>query len=646
MSKTDFVSQMYEAGLQAGLTDAAARVMASQAAIESNYGKKAPGNNYFGIKAGKSWDGPTQLLTTHEGSGENRVKVKSKFRVYDTPEAGIADRIKFMDRAFPSFSQAQTVGDALDALRNGRFGKYYTDSKSKYEGAVNSINTNYLGGTPVPPEGIPAGQTAVGSELSTNPAGTYRVKSGDTLGKIAARLGTTAEALATANGISDPNKIRAGQSLKIGSDTSQVSLPRPRPNTEFNLNPPNLPLNAPIPTGGGRSWGPLTPNWGPGFNTGRAAAPTVQPGMMGRVSPPSQAQPNMMGRGLPTIPAAPTPFPAPRGTEPPTIAPLAPAAVATARAASTQPATQQVRLASGKTIATGVYPSNDGNHSVKVADDGRGNAVVTRIPNIGEIPGVIDPLRTMKTDTLAGGVIRKIAPAIVGQAVQSGKDAMGSAGSFLGTEAQKAGDFVSRAANNFPPYRAASQAISGIPDAIQSAVMSNYVMPGVRAQATDAATAAANEARGAAGALGNSTIGGIGQSLASNLAGKFNFAAGALGFGGHPTPPPALNPWAPMAAAGPMGTTYSPYAPYMPTGGPGTFAPGSMPRAVVAPRQVVAPVPQRRPFFGISSPPPVVQQRVAVSAPQQQQGYSGQTYARAQQDLRDSGMVNSFGMVV
>ena len=38
---------------------------------------------------------------------------------------------------------------------------------------------------------------------------------GDTLGAIAARFGTTANAIAAANGISNPNEINPGQVLVI-----------------------------------------------------------------------------------------------------------------------------------------------------------------------------------------------------------------------------------------------------------------------------------------------------------------------------------------------------------------------------------------------------------------------------------------------
>ena len=49
---------------------------------------------------------------------------------------------------------------------------------------------------------------------------TYTVKKGDTLSAIAKKYGTTYQEIAKANGISNPNKIYAGQTLKIGSSGS------------------------------------------------------------------------------------------------------------------------------------------------------------------------------------------------------------------------------------------------------------------------------------------------------------------------------------------------------------------------------------------------------------------------------------------
>lgn len=219
MSRADFVQQIYQSALAAGLTDAAARVTASQAALESNYGTRAPGNNLFGIKAGKSWTGPTQTLTTHERKVDGTtVKIKQKFRVYDTPEAAIADRVKFMGDKFPGFNEAKDTGEALTTLQHGKFGKYYTAKQSEYEGGINNINTKYLGGTPVPPENV--GQdgmlTAVASQLDTTPSKMYKVKNGDTLSKIAKEAGTDLNSILSLNeDIKNPNKIKVGQHIDV-----------------------------------------------------------------------------------------------------------------------------------------------------------------------------------------------------------------------------------------------------------------------------------------------------------------------------------------------------------------------------------------------------------------------------------------------
>ena len=58
---------------------------------------------------------------------------------------------------------------------------------------------------------IPSGGTTAPTQK------TYTVQKGDTLSAIAAKYGTTYQALASYNGISDPNRISVGQVLKIPS---------------------------------------------------------------------------------------------------------------------------------------------------------------------------------------------------------------------------------------------------------------------------------------------------------------------------------------------------------------------------------------------------------------------------------------------
>src|SRR5690606_30592767 len=56
---------------------------------------------------------------------------------------------------------------------------------------------------------------AGGSGSGSASAGSHTVKAGDTLASIAARYGTTVSALASANGITNPNLIVVGRSLQL-----------------------------------------------------------------------------------------------------------------------------------------------------------------------------------------------------------------------------------------------------------------------------------------------------------------------------------------------------------------------------------------------------------------------------------------------
>ena len=75
MAPTDFVKAYYNFAKETQkLFKVPLQVTLAQAAVESFYGKSAPGFNFFGIKAGKTWTGETQLLKTWEcGKTGNKV---------------------------------------------------------------------------------------------------------------------------------------------------------------------------------------------------------------------------------------------------------------------------------------------------------------------------------------------------------------------------------------------------------------------------------------------------------------------------------------------------------------------------------------------------------------------------------------------
>jgi soluble lytic murein transglycosylase-like protein len=65
------------------------------------------------------------------------------------------------------------------------------------------------------PDRIVAGRRLTIPAAGAAAGGSYRVRSGDTLGSIAGRFGTSVGALAALNGIADPNRIAAGAVIRV-----------------------------------------------------------------------------------------------------------------------------------------------------------------------------------------------------------------------------------------------------------------------------------------------------------------------------------------------------------------------------------------------------------------------------------------------
>ncbi len=111
------------------------------------------------------------------------------------------------------------------------------------------------------------------------------------------------------------------------------------------------------------------------------------------------------------------------------------------------PVGQTVRLASGKTIAPGVYPSSGG-RQIRISDDGHGGAKIEPVRGPGAIPGVMDPMREAGKDTVAGGFIRRVAPAIIGE--ELAKAAPGAANALV-QKATGAKDAIAENAGKLAP---------------------------------------------------------------------------------------------------------------------------------------------------------------------------------------------------
>lgn len=153
-SRSGFLASAYAAARQAGLPDVAARVAASQAALESGYGKSAPGNNFYGIKAGPSWTGAVQRLATKEMIGGKLVSVMADFRAYATPQESFRDWANLIGRRFPGVLTAPTFKEAVSALKAGQQGGYATDKF--YASKLNAINGRIDPSVASLPETMPA----------------------------------------------------------------------------------------------------------------------------------------------------------------------------------------------------------------------------------------------------------------------------------------------------------------------------------------------------------------------------------------------------------------------------------------------------------------------------------------------------------
>ena len=82
-------------------------------------------------------------------------------------------------------------------------------------GVSGSVDEDYHNGPLGSAPPAPATTTTTTTAPATSSGQTYTVQAGDTLSAIAARFGTTVDAIAAANDITDPDVIGVGQVLKI-----------------------------------------------------------------------------------------------------------------------------------------------------------------------------------------------------------------------------------------------------------------------------------------------------------------------------------------------------------------------------------------------------------------------------------------------
>lgn len=119
-------------------------VIIAQAAIESNWGRSALSakyNNYFGIKAGKSWKGKTVNMKTGEVFDGKNVTINSNFRVYDSLAESIRDRNRLLRMPrYKAVEPADTPRKQAEAIKAAG----YCTATNYVESIMATINANGL----------------------------------------------------------------------------------------------------------------------------------------------------------------------------------------------------------------------------------------------------------------------------------------------------------------------------------------------------------------------------------------------------------------------------------------------------------------------------------------------------------------------
>ena len=158
LTPTNYIKLYWPDALHAQLqTNVPALVTITQGGLESGWGKSAPGNNHFGIKAGSSWAGPTQLLKTWEcgKSGDAakdgiRDKVLAIYKPGDpSGVCGTADLQDFYDwhmycDKYKMPGEAIIAGSMYSYRVLGKFRKYASARDSFIDhGVFLSVNPRY-----------------------------------------------------------------------------------------------------------------------------------------------------------------------------------------------------------------------------------------------------------------------------------------------------------------------------------------------------------------------------------------------------------------------------------------------------------------------------------------------------------------------
>jgi flagellar rod assembly protein/muramidase FlgJ len=136
-SPEDFIQQLWPCAQEAGKAlGVDPKHLLAQAALETGWGKSLPCDvdgtpsfNFFGIKAGDSWQGDSVSAKTLEFKGGVPLPQKAKFRAYDSPAESFRDYVEVL-RNNPRYADALNTGSDTKAFTRAlQRGGYATDPR-------------------------------------------------------------------------------------------------------------------------------------------------------------------------------------------------------------------------------------------------------------------------------------------------------------------------------------------------------------------------------------------------------------------------------------------------------------------------------------------------------------------------------------
>lgn len=138
MTVDQYISKVFNAAYKLEKNKGLPRLATmAQSALENGYGVHTPGNMYFGIKAGSSWTGKKQLLSTTEYLNGKYVTIKDWFRAYNSAEESFADYGEFITKNKRYTTALQYKNDPVKYIAAIKSAGYATDPN--YTTKVNAI---------------------------------------------------------------------------------------------------------------------------------------------------------------------------------------------------------------------------------------------------------------------------------------------------------------------------------------------------------------------------------------------------------------------------------------------------------------------------------------------------------------------------